>query len=785
MHIPLKHLLSLVSIAALAGCGVSERIVDKDTGMALAVKPAGVIAEHDEEEFEMGPAPYGHYRIVGEPVPDWQPPGFAQRANPLTWTFIGPRPISSEYWSGEANAGGRVVSIAPHPTDANTVYIGTASGGVWKTTNGGTTWTPLTDTLSTLNHGAVAVDPVTPTTVYAATGEYQSGTNGDGLFRSLDSGVTWARIATTAQVGSRCSGLVVNGQTIHVTGSAGYHRSLNGGANWSTLLSGSCSALRVDPVNPQIVYVARSGQGIYKSTNGGGSFALMNNGLPAAGSYSRIVMDISKTNPQVLYAAFLSGGNSAGVYKTTDAGATWTATAAPNFCYPQCSYDAYVGVSPLSENTVFLGGVDPRYATAGILRSLDGGATWAEMTGNNNRVHPDHHTIAWGPTNIIWEGNDGGVWKSTNAGVTWTNVNSTLAASQMYHIALHPTSTARFLGGTQDNGTPERTAESTNWPQLQTGDGGFSAFDPTTTTRRYTTYVYLTLYRWVNSGATDISGPWSGDSINWIAPFVIDPNSSTTIVAGTNRVWRTTDATAATPTWTALSDVNVSDGNTINYIAVAKGASNTIYSGNSAGGVWVTTNGTLWNRRSVGLPSGQISTIVIDPSNPARAYVAYYNTTGGRVFRTTTTGASGWSGVTGTLPSGVAARALAVDFQYEPPVLYVGAGSGVYVSFDDGATWTKNDSTLPNVNIGSLAINTTTRQIVAGTYGRGAWRAALASPPTCFADFNNDGGIDGADVEAFFTAWGAGSATADVNEDGGVDGADVETFFIAWQNGGC
>jgi len=144
-----------------------------------------------------------------------------------------------------------------------------------------------------------------------------------------------------------------------------------------------------------------------------------------------------------------------------------------------------------------------------------------------------------------------------------------------------------------------------------------------------------------------------------------------------------------------------------------------------------------------------------------------------------------WENVTGTLASGIAGRALAVDFAFTPPVMYLGAGSGVYVSFNDGAEWIKDDDSLPNVNVGSLAIHASARTITVGTYGRGVWRAALATPPACLADYNQDGGVDGADVEAFFIDWQDGNPDADVNEDGGVDGSDVETFFLAWESGQC
>jgi len=766
-------------------------------GPRPAIKPRGLAFRSEADKargFEkMGPPPPGYIRITGEPDPEWDASRgqYEARASPFTWTFLGPKPESSEYWSYENSAGGRVVSIAPHPTDPNIVYIASASGGIWKTTNGGTLWTPLTDELSTLNHGVVTIDPSATNTIYVGTGEYTQGSAGDGVFKSLDAGATWARVATAAQVGTTCSGLAVSPTTpatIHFTGRNGYCRTTNGGTTWTTPISGTCSALRVHPTNGQILYIAKRGTGIYKSTNAGGGFSLLAGGLPAGGTFDRIVMDICKVNPLVLYAAFINGSNMAGTYKTIDGGTTWTLLPnTPNFCVPQCWYDAYIGVDPANQNIVMCGGVDPRYQTAGVIRSTNGGTSWTEVSAGGNGLHPDHHAIAWGPTGIVWEGNDGGINKSTN-GTTWTNVNATLAATQMYHVIVHPTSEQRILAGTQDNGTPERTSNSFTWPQLQTGDGGFSVFDPTNTTRRYTTYVYLAITRWNSGTGAGIDGPWDADSTNWISPFVIDPNASATLVAGTERVWRTANATSSPPTWTAISGFDVGGGGVLNAVAVAKGASGTIYVGNTAGDVWVSTNATAvtptWANRSTGLPNGQISTIIISPTAPATALVAYYNSTGGRIWRTDNTGVS-WRSVTGTLPSGVAARGLAVDFNYTPPVTYIGGGAGVYVSFNEGATWIKDDATFPNVNIGALHIDTRTRTLAVGTYGRGVWRTALAAPPPCIADYNQDGGIDGQDIEAFFNDWTAGNTNADVNEDGGVDGQDVEAFFIAWQTGGC
>ncbi|HLO39447.1 MAG TPA: GC-type dockerin domain-anchored protein [Phycisphaerales bacterium] len=771
-------------MASLAGCASTGEYSGNEF-IPMAVKPAGIEVERREGSDETGPPPHGYYRIVGAPVPESVRDQVRPRNNPLSWSPLGPRPISSEYWSGEANASGRVIGIAPHPTDANICYISAASGGVWKTTNGGTNWTPLTDELPTTNGGAICLEPTNPEVIYYGTGEWQQGSEGDGLYRSTDGGATWVQVATRAQTGAQISGVAVsplNNAFLHVTSSNGYSRSIDGGMTWTKPLTPNCSALEVHPTNSNIVYVAAASGGIYKSTNGGSSFTKLTGGLPTTG-FGRIVMDMSKTDPDTLYAAFINGGSMTGLYKTTNGGTNWTKiTAAPNFCSPQCWYDAYVAVDPTNANVVYCGGVDPSYAVAGITKTTNGGTSWTEVSTTSGRIHPDHHVMAFGAGNMIWEGNDGGVWKSTNGGASWTNCNANLQVSQIYNLVQHPTSPERYMGGTQDNGTPERTGASFTWPQLQVGDGGYSVFDSSNTTRRYTTYVYLSITRWNGTSGADITGPWGSDSVNWIAPLVGDPNSTTTLLAGTNRIWRTTNATAGSPSWTALSTSTVGAGGTINVIAVAKGASNTIYSGSSTGKVYVTTNGTTWNARSTGLPTGQISDIIVSPTDPATAYVSFYNTSGGRIFKTTDLGVT-WTNATGTLPSGVAAQAIAIDWEWpEAPGLYVGSGAGVYCSLDSGATWIKDGADLPNVNVQDLVIDTVRRTIAAGTYGRGAWKSPLPSP-TCPADFDGSGFVDIEDYSAFVGAFELGDESADFDGSGFVDIEDFTAFVVAFEAG--
>ncbi|MCW5768685.1 MAG: hypothetical protein KIT19_08365 [Phycisphaeraceae bacterium] len=757
-----------------------------------AVKPEGVIVE---QKKKLGPPPPGHPKIVGEPVPNWTwESQFERSSYPLNWTFVGPSAIPSEYWSGNTKASGRVISIAPHPTDPNTCYAASASGGLWKTTNGGTSWFPLTDQLSILNSGYVVVDPVNHERVYYGTGEYWTSSNGDGLFRSDDGGATWTQLANASQVGTRITGIAINPNNtaiIHLTSNAGTYISFNSGSTWSQRLSGACPSLALDPINPNNVLVGRHGQGVYKSIDGGLTYTKLGGGLPTT-SIGMVLVDLCRSSPDDMYTAIVgSGGSVNGVFRSTDGGATWVKkTATPNFCSPQCWYDIYLAVDPNDPEVVYLGGVDPRYAVAGVLKSVNGGNSWTEISQfSGGTLHPDHHTLVFGPGNTIWEGNDGGVWKSTNGGASWINCNNGLGTAQLYTIALHPAFPDRMLGGTQDNGTPERVSASTEWPQLQAGDGGFSAFDYSSSTRRYTTYVYLSIYRWTNSSSRNITGPWGSDSTNWISPLVIDPVTPSTLYAGTNRVWRTTNATVTTPSWTAISTNSVANGGTLNTIAVAPSNNSVIYTGSSNGRISYTSNLSTWSTRSTGLPTSGVSDIIINPSNAAEAFASFYSSTGGRIFRTVDSGLT-WTAVGSNLPSGVVPRALEVDFAFDPRAIYAGAGAGIYHSLDGGATWMKNNATFPNANVGDIAIDRDRRRIVVATYGRGAWMSNLPSP--CPADYNGDTVQDVVDFLDFLDDFGAceqqpapcgTNSNADYNGDTIIDILDFLDFIDAFGQG--
>jgi len=660
-----------------------------------------------------------------------------------SWTFIGPEPITNEYWSG-ASVSGRVTSIAVDPTNSLVVYITGAQGGVWKTTDGGTTWTPLTDGLSSLASGYVTIDPNNNLTLYYGTGELHYCGDcfyGDGLFKSTDGGTTWTKIATTAQVGTRISKIVVdpsNSNHIFVAGNYGLIVSTDGGSTWSVASSvGQCNDVEIDPVNPANIYASFYGQGVYKSTDGGLTWTQLSGGLPTTG-FTRIELAVAPSNPLVIYASFASTTYSLlGLYKSTDGGVTWTQlTNTPDYLTPQGFYDHCIIVDPLNPDVVYAGGVYPYPGSTnhGLEMSTDGGATWTDITiaSDGTKLHPDIQTLAISSNGELWVGTDGGVWKTASPGVTWTDLNATLGITQFYTVGLHPTRSDSMLGGTQDNGTPGYSG-TLSWDEVTSGDGGPCLFDWYNPGYYFTTYIkFQNIYEYYNGTyQTDIAGPWVslGDRASWAnGPFVMDPVNHNVMYVGTYRVWKTADYGS---TWSAISGDLTSGTGVLLSLAVAPSNTSVIYTGSSDGYVFKTIDGGLtWTQIDGGLfGSNQITDIVVNPTNSQEIYLSLDASIGSRVYMSSDGGTT-WNDITGTLPSGLRGLSLAVDFLPTVPQIYLGTDYGVYFTSDNGATWSLVGPGLPNLAVYELKIDTANDYIVAATHGRGVWRTQVISTLT-------------------------------------------------------
>ena len=691
-------------------------------------------------------------------------PGRAATADSTNWTLIGPRPTDS----GSAYVtAGRANAIAIDPRDNNVVYMGAAEGGVWKTTDGGITWKPLTDDQASLAIGAIALDPTNPDTVYVGTGEENFAGDsyyGAGILKSTDGGTSWTNIVGPF-LRARIGFLAIhptNGQVLLCTTLIGVWRSADGANSWTQVLSGAAgTGVTFDPTNGNIAYAAlgESGanaqKGVYRSTDGGQTWKpIMGTGANAlpASNLGRIELAIAPSTPTTLYVSLENSRDSTllGIYKTTDSGATWNqlTTAPPNFCAKQCFYDMALRVHPSNPDIVFGGGFQ-------IIRSLDGGATWVTLplTGPNQvEMHVDQHYVAFTRDGSkMFIANDGGMYSTTDItapAVNWTNLNETLAITQFYPgLSVHPTDPAFALGGTQDNG-PQLYSGQLSWSNLIGCDGGWAAYDSSLASTAHVTcqgdllknnQAIFTSIDGVTNLFPSQYGIDPNDRNEFIPPIVVDPSNPQVLYYGTFRLWQSRDGGGI---WRALSP-DLTDGNhgTVRTIAVAPGDGSTIYAGaadvqvlstsGATNRVQVTRNANdasaTWVDRTAGLPPRVITQIRVDAIDAATAYATFSgfamgSDTQGHVFKTTDAGA-GWRDVSGNLPN-IPVNDLAIDPDL-PDTLYIATDAGVMATTNGGATWATLGNGLPKVVVESLVLHRPARILRAATHGRSVWDIAL------------------------------------------------------------
>ncbi|MFL6799053.1 MAG: FG-GAP-like repeat-containing protein [Xanthobacteraceae bacterium] len=680
---------------------------------------------------------------------------------PITrWNSIGPARISEVQQQNALTASGRINSIALHPTDPNTIYVGAATGGVWRTSDGGANWLPLTDDQCSLEIGAVAVDPVSPNIIYAGTGDPQIGSaaindrpGGCGILRSIDGGTSWTLIAGTSSFpGSRVEKLVIDPTTAGSTTSTtifaattnkGLQRSTDSGATWTQVLSGGdATDVVIHPNNPQFVFAAignpagNASNGIYRSTDGGATFPTkLSTGFPTT-NVGVIKFDVAHDSATIYAAVANTNKSLLGIFKSTSLGSNWSQVAASGVNGPsQLDYDITVTVDPTNANTVYFGAVS-------LFKSSNGGASFTEIAVLG--VHVDYHVLVFQPGNslVLYVGNDGGIYKSTDGGSGWTSLNSDLAITQIYPGgAVHPTGSSIVLAGTQDNGTIKRT-NSAVWDALRNnqhfflcGDGGFTAIDPVTPTTFYAACIDTVVWRSDDSGSS-WAQKTNGININdpsTLPPLVMSPANSQTLFFGTNKVYKTIDRGE---NWTA-SSTTFPPGTVVLAIAPAASDPTVIYMISGAG-VFKSTNGnssyTQLNTGLAFLPNS----IAVSPSDANTAFLGLGGPFSPAMVKTTDGGAS-WTDVSGNLPP-VPVNAILLDPAAPTSRILVATQIGVFGTLDGGATWAPNGVGLPNVIVTDLKYNPATAEVIAFTYGRGAFKGSLNQAAT--HDFSGEGFSD-------------------------------------------
>ncbi|MEZ4688848.1 MAG: hypothetical protein R3A12_01165 [Ignavibacteria bacterium] len=471
---------------------------------------------------------------------------YVESDDPSSWSYAGP-----------VNIEGRITTVAIHPTDPQTVYAGTANGGLWKSNDFCQNWSSVFDDQNTSSVGAVAIDPVNPEIIYCGTGEPNSLRSyypGTGIYKSTNGGANWifSGLDSSYTIGN-ISINPLNSQEIYVAAGGwtrrknpqrGIYKSTNGGMSWERnfYLSDSVGAVdvKVDPQNPNKVfaamwerqrredYIKYGGRfsGMYVSTNSGDSWSQVSGGFPVNdATMGRISFDISISDPQIIYAlpAYTSGA-SRGLYKSTNGGQNWiniNSSAAQSSSYAW--FNRICSIDPSNPNRLFCGGLQMEF-------SDNGGSTF----GISGTSHVDQHAAAFSASdpNYIVLGNDGGIDYSTNGGASW-NESRSLPITQFYAGEIYFNNPDRILGGTQDNGTIRTTAVSGVWDEIYGGDGFYCLVDYTNGQNVYAAYQFGGLGRSTNGGNSFL-GATNGLDLtytNWMTPYVMDKNNPQTLTA--------------------------------------------------------------------------------------------------------------------------------------------------------------------------------------------------------------------------------------------------------------
>ncbi len=736
-----------------------------------------------------------------------------------TWTELGPSPIPNGQTdpnlnpAGEVAVSGRVSAIAVHPTNPNIVYVGAAQGGVFRSLDGGATWTPLLDSALSLAVGAIAIAPSQPSTIYVGTGEGNFSLDsffGVGVYRIDNADTTPVLVGPLNKNGSNAdifTGLAISqilvhptdpntifvstmlgfsgldGSTAAVLPARGLYRSTNaagpaGSVTFTKLTVATVSGNRditdiaMEPGNPNNLVAAVFGNavpgdgGYYRTTNALAATPAFTQTLQLDAITMKFAINKVSSTVTVLAGSGDGGGATGTVRISTDGGATWGApvAAATNYCDGQCFYDAVVALKPDDANTFFLGGG----GDLPLQKTINGGSSF---TTPDVTLHADTHAIVYAPSNlnIMYEGNDGGVWRSDDGGNTWATRNTPgFKATQFQSLALHPTDRNFMIGGTQDNGTPMMKPDGT-WFRADFGDGGYSLIDQNaadnTNVTLYHTYFnasgFLIGFARTQTSDCAIEGGWSfmgiyggpvdptihcdsttdsfngisiNDNVLFYAPIALGPGTPNTVYFGSDRLYRSANQGTTMP---LVSQGPIVNGVPISTIAIAPQSDNVRIVGLANGKVFGTTTGSSTLTDITGsIPAFYVARAVIDPNNQNTAYVTldgYGLAAGQHVWKTTNLngGPPTWT-ASGTGIPDVPVNSIVVD-PLNSSAVYAATDIGVYFSSNGGAAWNPYATGLPRVAGFDIAIQNKNRVLRVATHGRGIWEIGTAPVPTTTA----------------------------------------------------
>jgi photosystem II stability/assembly factor-like uncharacterized protein len=659
-------------------------------------------------------------------------------------------PILNSY---SANASGAVYSLAVDPINANVVYTGSPAG-LAKTTDGGGTWRYLSDSWNSQSVSAIAVNPGASNDVYVGTGREGAGYGSYevGIYRSFDGGSTWSSPLGETQFEGKCIRAIAvdpnasNSQfatAVYVANGCdhgcGLWRSNDSGVTWSQLyqVEDGVYDVAIDITSrPSTLYITED-HGTFKSTDSGESWTLIHSVLRD----SRNRLSVVNSTLYLLGP----GDPDHNLYKSLDRGATWIQI--PTNCPPGAD-SCHEPEGNIGFGVFAVDPANPQNIVAGnmaLYRTNNEGITWTEIGhwwGDPNPmicIHPDQRAIAFSQTavGVVYDGSDGGMVKSTDAGKNWTNLNQNLPGALLYGVAL--SSDGSMIAGTQDNGvifSDPLMPWGRTWKSIHGGDSAHNLIDPTDST-----VAYLTMYgkdvwkRVTRPGPGATPGPEydirpsqfngvDGDSAcSFFPTFSMNRLAPKHLVAACQRVVRTLDGTASSVVWTTIGNGPLPAGTpgVIGVVTAATEAPNNsdvIYAVTNYDTVFVTSNaglgnGAIWQRITEYRHPGGISAVTVDPINYQIAYLACDS----GVYKTTDMGMS-WAQY--GIPD-LIYRDVAID-PANPQHIFAASNAGVFASTDGGMTWGSMSEGIPaGLVVSALSFNAASRQLAASTYGRGVY----------------------------------------------------------------
>lgn len=704
-----------------------------------------------------------------------------KRSKIFQWESIGP-----------TNIGGRTLALAIHPENPDILFVGSASGGLWKSTTGGSglnAWEYVPTGHQVLGVAAIDIDTNDPNTMFIGTGEaYGSSENypgigpirttrgsyGIGILKTTDGGLSWTKSLDWSLNQKRSIQKIqinpLRSESIWAATTDGVYKSTDGGSSWSNIHSVTMATdIIINPLDTNMVFVAHGGMGseghgIYRTTDGGDTFSKAN--LLIGGGPSeykgKAVLSMSSEKPNILYASI---GNSDGslnyedediktwVMKTEDFGESWNLVFSSNDIYARVQgwYAHAIAVHPSNENIVWAAG-----QPFSLYKSTNGGIDFLEADMANtagttddreNDVFPylsdwaDHHDIIFHPTmhDTIYFINDGGIFKTTDGGVTIENCNSGYQTVQFYNgVSNSNTNKNLFLGGLQDNSSIIYEGN-LNWRREWGGDGAWTALNQDDNNIAYLSAQFgqaVVSYDLFNGGqlywamprGTDEQGNeiFPRNEANFITPYILSPADNQTMYMGGERIYK---YNALSQNWTTTNNGYRLDGNAMSALAGSEQDPNVVYAASSPKlqrpHIYRTANGgNTWRQITQDLPDRFPTDLAVDPNNDLIAYVTFGGFETSHVFRTEDGGES-WQDIGKNLPD-IPTWSITVN-PNNSSHLFVGNEIGVYQSIDSGKNWQNINGNLPDAVFAiDLIVSRSNSKLRLATHGNGAYEIDIS-----------------------------------------------------------